>query len=178
MDYLPNVDAACWFARRVWPRVLTGHPNARFEIVGRNPTREVEALADIPGVDVIGEVEDVISFVSQFRVSVAPLRIARGLQNKVLEAMAAARPVVLTPAAATGIAASPGRHFLIADGASRFAHAVTSLLADPVRCQMVGQQARAYVAEHHCWQREMEHFESVVLSGTSALHVSDPGPHA
>jgi glycosyltransferase involved in cell wall biosynthesis len=155
MDYPPNVDAVCWFGEEVWPLIIKDVPDAVFEIVGRNPIRAVRALESIEGVHVIGEVEDVYSFVQRFRVSVSPIRIARGLQNKVLEAMAAAKPVVLTSAAACGIHADDGTHYLLADEPRGFADRVVLFLNYEGRCSQVGQAARAYVAEHHCWDREM-----------------------
>jgi sugar transferase (PEP-CTERM/EpsH1 system associated) len=166
MDYFPNVDAVCWFAEAVWPRVRQEVPAARFEIVGRHPTRAVRALADQSGVQVVGEVEDVLSFLLQFRVSVAPLRIACGLQNKVLEAMAAATPVVLTVAAATGMNATPGIEYLVADEPEQFAAHVVSLLTDQKRCEQIGRAARRHVAAHHCWEREMAKLERLLTEQT------------
>jgi glycosyltransferase involved in cell wall biosynthesis len=121
----------------------------------------------VRGVDVIGEVEDVLSFVRRFRVSVAPLLSARGLQNKVLEAMGAGKPVVLTSAAAAGIAALDDRHYLIADNPADFSAKVLSLLGDTARCAELGRAAREHVAGHHCWDREMSGLESL-------LHVEKP----
>jgi sugar transferase (PEP-CTERM/EpsH1 system associated) len=164
MDYPPNIDAVVWFVREIWPLIRRRVPDASFEIVGRHPTRAVRALADAPGVHVVGEVDDVFSFVRRFRVSVSPIRIARGLQNKVLEAMAAARPVVLTSAAATGLSAKDGVHYLIADAASAFAEQVVSLLADPDRCFRLGAAARRFVAANHCWEREMSRLESLLFA--------------
>jgi len=162
MDYHPNVDAVCWFARAVWPAVRAACPQAIFRIVGRRPKRAVRHLARLPGVEVTGAVPDAGRAVAPFQVSVAPLRIARGLQNKVLEAMAAAKPVVLTTPAATGIPAAAGQEFIIADTADTMAAAVIRLLQDADLRGRVGQAARAHVARHQRWDLELARFAGVV----------------
>jgi len=171
MSYWPNVDAVRWFLRHCWPNVRREHPNAAFEIVGRHPARAVLKLARTPGVEVTGEVRDARAHVRRWSVSVAPLRIARGLQNKVLEAMALARPVVLTTAAATGIDAVDGRDWLIADDADAFAGSVAALLADPGRAARVGSAAREYVLKNHQWPIEMAKLEVLVTSSPGPLRL-------
>src|SRR5690606_11948467 len=108
MDYRPNVEGVEWFVRQVWPDVRRDHPEACFDIVGSRPEARVLALAQTPGVRVTGFVPDVRDHVAAASVCVAPLHIARGVQNKVLEAMAMARPVVCTPQALEGIPAEHG----------------------------------------------------------------------
>ncbi len=164
MDYRPNVDAVCWFVEHCWPDIRRRCPNAVFQIVGRCPVRRVRRLANVTGVEVAGEVEDAAEYVSAFDVSVAPLRIARGLQNKVLEAMSAAKPVVLTSAAASGINATDGKHWLIAHGAADMVEDVSSLLCDPYRRIRIGAAARTFVAENHRWQDQLAKFDKVVLA--------------
>src|SRR5690606_14562716 len=110
MDYRPNIDAVRWFAADILPLVRRRHPAARFAIVGRAPTSEVRALETLDGVTVTGEVPDVRPWLAAADVIVAPLLLARGVQNKLLEAMAMARPVVASTAAATGIDAMPDEH--------------------------------------------------------------------
>lgn len=166
MDYRPNVDAVCWFVEACWPAIRSAHPTAVFRIVGRSPTGPVLRLSGVPGVEVTGTVDDVVSEVRRFRVSVAPLRIARGLQNKVLEAMAAAKPVVLTPQAATGIAACHGEHFLVADEPGDVSGAVVRLLASPVACRRIGLVARKFVDTHHHWPNVLAGFEGLVTGVT------------
>jgi glycosyltransferase involved in cell wall biosynthesis len=127
-------------------------------------------LARRAGVEVVGEVPDAGACLERFTVSVAPLGIARGLQNKVLEAMAAARPVVLTSAAAAGIEATNGEHYVVADDANATAAAVVSLLGDPSRCAAMGRSARAFVERQFNWDREMGKLEALLTeeaSGTS-----------
>jgi glycosyltransferase involved in cell wall biosynthesis len=116
----------------------------------------------VAGVEVVGSVDDVMAHVRAFDVSVAPLRIARGLQNKVLEAMAARRPVVLTSAAATGIAARHGEEFLVADRPGDIARCVASLLEDPPRRERIGEAARSFVASKHSWTESLRAFELIV----------------
>lgn len=127
MDYWANVDAVQWFVREVWPRVRAGDPHARFFIVGSNPAPAVRELETSAGVHVTGRVPDVRPYLAHADVAVAPLRIARGTQNKVLEALAMARPVVCTRAAASGLDFPEGEGFRVHDDAERFADAVLEL---------------------------------------------------
>ncbi|MEO0475848.1 MAG: TIGR03087 family PEP-CTERM/XrtA system glycosyltransferase [Planctomycetota bacterium] len=115
MSYKPNIDAVVWFARRVMPRVLAAVPDARFDIVGKSPAREVTALDELPGVRVVGPVEDTADSLRASAVAVAPMRIAPGVQNKVLEAMACGLPVVCSSGAAGGIDATPGEHLMVSE---------------------------------------------------------------
>jgi sugar transferase (PEP-CTERM/EpsH1 system associated) len=146
MGYAPNVEAVTWFADAVLP-LLAGR--ARFVVVGMNPAPVVRALADRPGITVTGTVPDVRPYLAHAAAAVAPLQLARGVQNKVLEAMAMARPVVATPAAFEGIHATPGRDLLVADQAPAFAAAILAVL-DGAHSGM-GQAARAAVLAGHDW---------------------------
>ncbi|MEW4447861.1 TIGR03087 family PEP-CTERM/XrtA system glycosyltransferase [Qipengyuania sp. JC766] len=151
MDYAPNVDAVRWFANGVMPQLRRHHPGAVFHIVGRAPTAAVEALGQTPGVRVWGSVPDMRPFLAGADVVVAPLRIARGIQNKVLEAMAMARPVVLSPEAATGIQATDGRHFRIADGVDGFVDALNDIATDKTAANAMGKAARSFVLAEQSW---------------------------
>jgi glycosyltransferase involved in cell wall biosynthesis len=151
MDYAPNVAAVAMFAREVMPLIRVRHPAAGFAIVGRAPTAEVRALDGQNGTRVTGEVVDVRPWLAAADIVVAPLLIARGVQNKVLEAMAMARPVVLTAAAATGIGARDGEHFAIADGAPALAARVLALIDDRDAARAMGAAARAFVLAHAGW---------------------------
>lgn len=155
MDYRPNVDAVADFAGRCLPAIRAAHPRARFAIVGRSPTAAVQALGRQPGVQVIGEVADVRGWIAAADVVVAPLRIARGIQNKVLEAMAMARPVVCSPAAAEGIDAAPGSALLVAGDPAGMAEAVCALLRDPARAAGIGAAGRARVQARYSWAAAM-----------------------
>jgi len=155
MDYWANVDAVVWFCAEVWPLLRARHPQASFTIVGGKPTAEVQALASRPGVNVTGRVADVRPYVQAADVVVAPLRIARGVQNKVLEGMAMARPVVATSGAFTGIEATPGSHMLVADTAQDYLAAIERFLAAPDYAAACGRAARAVVLERYDWTGSM-----------------------
>ena len=161
MNYRPNVDAVRWFVRCCWPRIRSACPEATFRIVGRSPTRSVRRLQAVPGVKVVGGVEDVGSELGRFHVSVAPLRIARGLQNKVLEAMAWAKPVVLTVPAAEGIAALDGDAFVVARDEAEMAEAVVSLLQNQLRRERIGAAGRRFVQSYHRWDTVLRGFELI-----------------
>lgn len=151
MDYPPNIAAVERMARAIMPLVLTGLPGARFHIAGRAPPHEVMALDGVNGTQVWGAVPDMRPLLAAADLVVAPLTIARGMQNKVLEAMAMARPIVLSPQAATGIAARDGAQFLIAGDDALFAEAVLRLARDKVAAAAMGQAARTFVLEHQTW---------------------------
>lgn len=151
LSYRPNADAVRWFAGRVLPEVRRAMPETRFEIVGNSPTPSVLALGQLPGVEVVGPVADTRSYLHRATVAVAPLAIAPGVQNKVLEAMACARPAVCSPAAARGIDALPGRDLVTAHGATSFAEAVTRLLTDSPEAERIGRAARARVEARYTW---------------------------
>lgn len=149
MDYWPNVDAVEWFAKEVFPAVLKQHPAAVFYIVGSKPTAQVQALAALPGVRVTGRVEDVRPYIAHARMAVAPLRIARGIQNKVLEGMAMAQVVAVTPQALEGISATPGAELLLAEDAAALTATVNAQLARPN--PTMGAAARDLVIAHYGW---------------------------
>jgi sugar transferase (PEP-CTERM/EpsH1 system associated) len=152
MDYLPNVDGCVWFVESILPLVRERHPDARFTIVGSKPTPDVQALARHPGVTVTGFVDEPRDHLERAAVSVAPLRIARGIQNKVLEAMAMGLPTVGTTSATQGVEGTSGEHFLVADDERAFAAAVGELLDDPAGARRLGDRARAFVEERYDWE--------------------------
>jgi sugar transferase (PEP-CTERM/EpsH1 system associated) len=156
LDYRPNVDAAVWFAREVWPGIRAKFPTAEFRIVGRKPTPAVEELAQLPGVKLVGQVPDVRPHVASAAVAIAPLRLARGVQNKVLEALAMGKPVVATPAALVALRTEPGRHLLEASTPAEWVEAVGGLLAHPARRRALGVAGRRFVEEHHHWEHCLE----------------------
>jgi sugar transferase (PEP-CTERM/EpsH1 system associated) len=152
MDYAPNIDAVTWFARAVLPSIRASVPGARFAIVGRAPTAAVKALAG-DAVIVTGAVPDVRGWLAAASVCVAPLQIARGIQNKVLEAMAMARPVIASREAAEGI--DHGGLIRIADGAEAFANAVVALIQDPAAADALGAAARAQALARYDWHARL-----------------------
>jgi sugar transferase (PEP-CTERM/EpsH1 system associated) len=151
MDYWPNVDAVSWFAERIFPAIREAVPAAQFTIVGSRPTEAVLALARQPGVVVTGSVPDVRPYLAHAVCAVAPLRIARGIQNKVLEAMAMARPVVVTAQAAEGIRAEAGRDFLLAQDEAGLAGAVIAQL----HARAANPLARDCILAHYDWTRNV-----------------------
>ena len=150
MDYWPNIDAVEWFAGEILPVLRRSHPELRFHIVGRNPGARVRALAN-DAVNVTGTVPDVRPYLQHAAIVVAPLRLARGIQNKVLEAMAMARPVVASSACVQPFDARNGIELLaVADGAD-FVRAIGSLLDDPSRASAIGIAGRQRVLERYSW---------------------------
>jgi sugar transferase (PEP-CTERM/EpsH1 system associated) len=170
MDYWPNIEGATWFAEKIFPRIRVVVPEAVFFIVGSKPTSEVQTLARLPGVRVTGFVEDIRDYLCLADVCVVPLRIARGIQNKVLEAMAMGRPVVSTPQALEGIRAIPGRDLLAADDETAFAEHVIELLGDRAEAQAMGNRARACVERFYSWDRNLR-----ILDEIFARHAASDG---
>ena len=159
MDYWANIDAVSWFAGNIWPVVRRVRPDTLFFIVGSKPTKEVKKLAG-NGIVVTGRVPDVRPYLQHANVVVAPLRIARGIQNKVLEGMAMARPVVVTGKALEGIDAVPGLHLLVADAAEDFSRQVIDVLGECF--PDVGPAAREFVARHYSWDKHSARFLGLV----------------
>jgi sugar transferase (PEP-CTERM/EpsH1 system associated) len=170
MDYFPNVDAVNYFCREIFPFVREVVPAVQFYIVGRNPTRQVRQLSRQPNVIVTGAVPDVRPYLARARVAVAPLRIARGVQNKILEAMAMGLPVVGTPAALQGTWATTTDGVRIADSPRAFAHELVTLLEDHALQRQCALQARLYVQEHHQWDAHNARLEALLceIAVTSA----------
>ncbi len=161
MGYRPNIEAVCWFAEAVMPLLAGRDPAPEFHIVGANPAPQVQALAKRPGVHVTGTVPDVRPYLAHAAVAVAPLRIARGIQNKVLEAMAMARPVVASPQAFEGIRATPGRDLLIGGDAAETASLVAQVLDG--RHAGLGGAARAAVRAGHDWAAALTRLDAALL---------------
>jgi sugar transferase (PEP-CTERM/EpsH1 system associated) len=151
MDYPPNVAAAKRAAERILPAIREVYPQAQLHIVGRAPTAALTKLDGKDGVRVWGAVPDVRPFLAVANIVLVPLEIARGVQNKVLEAMAMARPVLATSGAAAGIGAEPGRHLLVVDRDRALIAEALTLLSHPERGVALGQAAREFVLEHKTW---------------------------
>ena len=151
MDYAPNVAAVERMAQHILPGIREVHAAAEFHIVGRAPTPAVKALGRQPGVTVWGEVQDVRPFLAEADLVAAPLDIARGIQNKVLEAMAMAKPVLVSPEAATGIDAEDGVHFAVAQGDRMMIGRALALFEDRAKAHPMGEAARAFVLEEQSW---------------------------
>jgi len=162
MDYPPNVEAATRAVERLMPWIRAVHPAAQFHIVGRAPTAEVAALDGRHGARVWGQVPDVRPFLAAANLVLTPLAIARGVQNKVLEAMAMARPVVLTPAAATGIPGTDAVHYAVAPDDEALVDRALGLLARPASARALGQAARRLVVERMSWPAMLAGLPAIV----------------
>ncbi len=149
MNYWANEDAVKWFVDEAWPLVLQQQPDAHFYIVGMGPTSGVKALAD-NRITVTGKVDDVRPYVRHADVIIAPMRIARGIQNKVLEGMSMGRPVVASSKGFEGIDATPGTELIVADEAEDFAAACLQAIAGEYA--EIGTAARARIVADYSWQ--------------------------
>lgn len=175
MDYWPNVDAVTWFAREVLPRIRRQDPCARFHVVGMNPNREVRALQG-DAVNVAGRVDDVRPYLAHARVAVAPLRVARGIPNKVLEAMAMGRPTVAMSACASVLTARQGVELEAAGDATDFAAKVLAAMA-PERGEPMGRLARARILADYAWSSRLARLDELI-AGTDRARppASTPAP--
>ena len=155
MDYPPNIEAVRHFTHTVMPAIRARMPHAVFDVVGRAPSAAVRALDGMNGTRVHGAVPDVRPWLAGADLVVAPLLIARGVQNKVLEAMAMARPVLATRAAATGIGAREGIELAVADGSEALAAAALDLLCDVTVARALGLAGRKFVVSSRSWERAL-----------------------
>jgi len=162
MGYFSNVDAACWFAERVFPLVRRSVPEARFHVIGARPTSRVRRLARVdPAVSVLGFVDDLRPHLRTATVAVAPMQAGAGQQFKVLEAMASGAPVVATPLAAEALEARPDDGLLVAGTAEAFAGAVVALVREPGRAAGLAAQARRFVESRYTWEASTARLEEL-----------------
>jgi len=152
LNYKPNVDGIIWFAREVMPQLLARVKDIKLKIVGRHATEQVQDLNSLPGVEVVGSVPDVRKYLSEAATVIAPLRMGRGVQSKVLEAMASGRAVVCSPAAAEGIEAQDGQHLLVADSPSQWVEKIQQVLSDPALRTKLAVMGRAQMEKIYQWQ--------------------------
>lgn len=152
MDYSPNIEAVIWFVEQVFSIIQRDNENVEFFVAGRPVAPAVAALGTVEGVTIVGGVEDMAAEIARADIIVAPLLTARGIQNKVLEGMAMAKPVVCTQAANEGINAPNNQCVLVADTAKDFADAVSSLLRDQSLAREIGLAARNFVADNNSWE--------------------------
>jgi hypothetical protein len=162
MDYYPNQEGVIDFCRDVLPRLRARRPGVALRIVGAAPSARIRDLGRLPGVTVTGSVPDVRPYVQAAAVSIAPLRIARGTQNKILEAMAMGVPTISSVAASKGVDAEPGRHLLTASGPQEFAESVLRLLENPGERTRIAEAARARVLSHHNWRSSMARLDRLI----------------
>ena len=176
MDYWPNVDAVTWFARDILPGLRQRHPGLRFYIVGRSPDAAVQALAS-DAVVVTGTVPDVRPYLQHADVVVAPLRLARGIQNKILEAMAMGRPVVASTACASALNAQVGTELVAAEEVADYTRAISALLADREVAARIGSAGRTCVLQRYSWSAHLAGIdrylnEAVVAQGNRAKEMA------
>ena len=155
MDYRPNIEGVCWFVKEVWPELKSRITELTFHIVGRNPTREVRRLADAPGVQVTGSVPDVRPYLVEASIAVCPLQMARGVQNKVLEAMAMGRAVIASESSLEGLDVEIGKEVLQADSPQEWINATKQLLTDNDLRENMALQARNCVETRYNWSARM-----------------------
>ncbi|MDX1616811.1 MAG: glycosyltransferase family 4 protein, partial [Candidatus Promineifilaceae bacterium] len=160
MDYRPNVDAALWFGRRIWPQIKERRPKASWLLVGQRPHRRLDPLRRLDGVHITGRVESVGPYLKQAQVMVMPFRVGSGTRLKLVQALAARLPVVSTTVGAEGYPVETGRHLLLADDPDRFAEAVITLLEDSTLRERMGM-AGAQLAARYDWRRVVPQFDRV-----------------
>ncbi len=151
MSYHANVTMASSFLEEIWPLVRRFRPDASVLIVGKSPPSRIRAYGDNEAVTVTGAVPDVRPYLRRATIAAAPIVYGAGIQNKVLEAMATATPVVASPLAVQALDVRSGRELEVADGPEAFARSIVDLLGDPVRRQELAQAGREYVERKHDW---------------------------
>jgi sugar transferase (PEP-CTERM/EpsH1 system associated) len=160
LGYFPNVDAARWLATDIFPRIRAEVPGAELRLIGARPASALRRLAAAPGVSLAASVPAMAPELGSAAVAVIPMRAGTGVQNKVLEAMAAGAPVVTTPRAAAALAGRDGEHFLVAEDAAGLASATVALLRDPPRARALARAARALVERRYRWEGSADGVEA------------------
>jgi glycosyltransferase involved in cell wall biosynthesis len=163
-----NVHAITWFVAHVWPLIRQQEPSATLAIVGRAPRPEVQALAENDGISVTGEVADPADHIAEAAVCIDPVQAGAGMQNKLIEFMAMAKPIVATTVANEGIAAIPGEQLVLADTPSDMAEAILTLFRDPSRARAMGESARAFVEQNWTWEAHFLRLEAEMLAALDA----------
>ncbi len=168
MDYLPNEDAICWFVDNVWHSVVAKFPDAQLTVAGMKPTQRVLNLERYGNITVTGFVEKMLPHYHDADIFIAPFQIARGVQNKILQAFACGLPVVTTPIGAEGIEGTDGEHFLIADSPAHFAEQIERLVGQPELFRRLSESARQLVTRDYLWEAKNRPLVSLVLAEDSA----------
>ncbi|MEF8698930.1 MAG: TIGR03087 family PEP-CTERM/XrtA system glycosyltransferase [Candidatus Accumulibacter sp. UW26] len=162
MDYYPNQECMARFCQQIWPQLRSRRPQIKLSIIGADPSPAMRKLGELPGVTVTGSVPDVRPFVRQSALMVAPLNIARGTQNKILEAMAMGVPVVTSRIAAGGVDAEPVTHFLVADRAEEYSAAILGILDNPAERQRLALAGRQRMLSNHAWPHSMARLDRII----------------
>jgi polysaccharide biosynthesis protein PslH len=167
MDWIPNEDAMRHFCHDILPLIRRREPDTTLSIVGRAPTPAVQRLAEIPGVEVTGRVDDVRDYIGKAAVYIVPIRIGGGTRLKIFEAMGMGRAVVSTTIGAEGLPVTDGRDVVIADSPDKFATAVVTLFRDPARRVQLERAARDLVVTHYDWSAVAGQLEKALVTAAA-----------
>lgn len=167
MDYFPNVDGVHYFVRDMFPLIRQKLPGVELRIIGSNPAKSVRDLAKIPNVSITGYVQDVRHHLRAAAVSIAPLRIARGMQNKILEALAMGIPTVATPEAAKGVECVPGKHLLVAGCPKTFAEMIIRLIEDGTLRRNLAEAGRRQIEWVYGWDHSLDRLNTILTQRPS-----------
>ncbi len=166
LGWEPNVQGLLWFIEKVWPQLLERHPDLRFDIVGKNPDRRLQAAAEpYPGIKLTGYVADLQTIYRDSRVSVAPLLFGSGMKVKVLDAMARGMPTVTTSVGAEGIDIENGKHLLVEDDPTRMAERIDSLLTDPALWRRLQSGSRELIQQRYTWRKLFQNMHRAIEHG-------------
>ncbi len=176
MDYYPNQECMARFCAQTWPLLRQRRPAMKLLIVGADPSPAMVKLGELPGVTVTGSVPDVRPFIRSSAAMVAPLAIARGTQNKILEAMAMGVPVVTSSIAAGGVDAEAGAHLLVADTPQETADALLRLVEQPAERARLAQAGRARMLSHHAWPHSMARLDGIIERCITTFKVREGAP--
>jgi sugar transferase (PEP-CTERM/EpsH1 system associated) len=169
MDYYPNQECMSRFCAQTWPLLKACRPALKLLIVGADPSPEMQALGQLPGVTVTGSVPDVRPYIRGSALMVAPLAIARGTQNKILEAMAMGVPVVTSAIAAGGVDALAEEHLLVADTPQQIADAILRVIESPAERARLAEAGRARMLSHHAWAGSMKRLDAIIARCTQSF---------
>jgi len=162
MDYKPNIDAVLWFVNECWPTVRSKYSTAVFTIAGMNPVEEIKAFNGKEGIEVTGFVDDILPYFHRANVFVAPFRLARGVQNKVLQAAACALPIVTTSMGAEGISFASNDNMWIEDNAEAFANACISIMENDDASKEKALRAFDAIREQYSWKQQLAPLDKVL----------------
>lgn len=165
MDYKPNEDAVTWFVNTCWGSITTQHPNAKLVIAGMNPSTDIKQLANDKSIEVTGFVNDILPYYQQADIFIAPFRIARGVQNKVLQAFACALPVISTPMGAEGILCQEDIDITVASTPDEFITQANRLISQPELAKSMGQNALNTIKQHYSWESQLQPLVNLLGTG-------------
>lgn len=170
MDYFPNEDAVVWFADTAWPAIIQQHPKAKFIIAGMRPSRKVAELENRRGIKVTGYLDEILPYYQQADFLVAPFRVARGIQNKVMQAMACGLPVLASPEGASGINYVDNEHLVIAETPQDYLNAINTLINDQAAYKRISQASLQLITKQYSWEDENAKLELLLKCGPASDH--------